>query len=98
MDGHDFRFTGANVSDLAAWARFGALALFERCLLLQHALVLPNSSMHVATLHLRPMGSVWACIEGMDGHDIPFTGANVSDLAAWARFGALALFERCLLL
>ena len=50
----------ANSSNLAAWARFGTLTLFERRLLLQYVLVLPNSSMHVATLYLGPMGSLGA--------------------------------------
>ena len=77
---------------LADWARFGTLVIFERCLLLQYDLVLPNSSMHVATLCL----GLWAYIEGMDGLYLIFTGANGSDLAGWARFGTLTLFEVCL--
>ena len=95
---HSLPFMATNSSNLAAWARFGTSALFEMCLLLQHVLPLPNSSTHVATLHLGPMGSLWACIEGMDGHDLRFTGANVSNLAAWTRFGTSTLFEGCLLL
>src|SRR5210317_2003446 len=87
MDGLHVHFTGANVSDLAAWVRFGTFDLFKVHLLLQYGLVLPNSSTHVATLHWVPMRSLWACIEGMDGLHVHFTGANVSDLAAWARFG-----------
>jgi len=35
-------------------------------LLLQYDMVLPNSSLAVATLYLGPMGSLWAYIEGMD--------------------------------
>ena len=58
MDGLHLLFTGANVLDLAAWARFGTFDLFEGRLLLQYVLVLPNSSTHVATLHLGPMGSL----------------------------------------
>ena len=77
--------------------RFGTLALFERCLLLLNALVLPNSSTHVATLYLGPMGSLWAYIEGMDGLYLCIMGANGSDLAAWARFGTLALSDGRLL-
>src|SRR6056300_1103232 len=57
---------GANGSDLAAWARFGTLALFECRLLLQYDMVVPNSSLAVATLYLGPMGSLWAYIEGVD--------------------------------
>src|SRR5210317_74835 len=98
MDGLHIHFMVTNGSDLAAWARFGTLALFERCLLLLNVLVLPNSSTHVATLYLGPMRSLWAYIEGMDGLHIHFMVTNGSDLAAWARFGTLALFERCLLL
>ena len=75
-------FTATNSSDLAAWARFGTLTLFERRLLLQYDLVLPNSSTHVATLYLGPMRSLWAYIEGMDGLSLPFTATNSSDLAA----------------
>src|SRR5210317_2219415 len=43
-----------------------SLALFQRRLLLQYDMVLPNSSLPVATLYLGPMGSLWAYIEGMD--------------------------------
>ena len=74
------------------------MALFERCLLLLYVLLRPNSSTHVATLYLGPMGSLWAYIEGMDAPYILFTGANGSDLAAWAGFGTFVLLERCLLL
>src|SRR6056300_796977 len=98
MDGLSLRFTATNSSDLAAWARFGTLTLFERRLLLQYDLVLPNSSTHVATLYLGPMGSLGAYIEGMDGLSLHFTATNSSDLAAWARFGTSTLFERRLLL
>ena len=98
MDGLHVLFTGANVSDLAAWARFGTFDLFEIRLLLQCVLVLPNSSTHVATLHLGPMRSLWACIEGMDGLHVLSTGANGSDLVAWARFGTFDLFKIRLLL
>src|SRR6056300_1755451 len=87
-----------NSSDLAAWARFGTSTVFERRLLLQYDLVLPNSSTHVATLYLGPMGSLWAYIEGMDAPSLHFTATNSSDLAAWAGFGTLTLLERCLLL
>ena len=83
MDAPYILFTGANGSDLAAWARLGTLALFERCLLLLYVLLRPNSSTHVATLYLGPMGSLWAYIEGMDAPYILFTGANGSDLAAY---------------
>ena len=85
MDGLHLLFTGANVSDLAAWAlaRFGTFDLFEIRLLLQYGLVLPNSSTHVATLYLGPMGSLWAYIEGMDGPCHHLMGTNGSDLAAF---------------
>src|SRR6056300_1226215 len=82
MDGLSFHFTATNSSDLAAWVRFGTSTLFERHLLLQYDLVLPNSSTHVATLYLGPMGSLGAYIEGMDGLSLHFTAANSSDLAA----------------
>src|SRR6056300_1108725 len=85
MDGLHVLFTGANVSDLPAWARFGTFDLFEIRLLLQYVLVLPNSSTHVATLYLGPMGSLWACSEGMDGPCLHFTATNSSDLAAWGQ-------------
>src|SRR6056300_1503530 len=98
VDGLHLHFMGANELDLAAWARFGTLVLFEGCLLLQYVLVLPNSSTHVATLYLKPMGSLWAHIEGMDGLSLPFMATNISDLAAWARFGTLVFFQGCLLL
>src|SRR5210317_1264151 len=78
--------------------RFGTSTLFERRLLLQYDLVLPNSSMHVATLYLGPMRSLWAYIEGMDGLSLDFTDTNSSDLACWSRFGTSTLFERRLLL
>src|SRR6056300_1399916 len=80
-----------NSSVLAAWARFGTLTLFERRVLLQYDLVLPNSSTHVATLYLGPMGSLWAYIEGMDGLSLHFQrptapmwlpAGQVSDLAS----------------
>src|SRR5210317_2028084 len=98
MDGLSLHFTATNSSDLAAWARFGTWTLFERRLLLQYELMLPNSSTYVATLYLGPMGSLWAYSEGMDGLSLHFTATNSSDLAAWARFGTSALFERRLLL
>src|SRR5210317_157222 len=85
MDGLSLHFTATNSSNLAAWARFGTSTLFERRLLLQYDLVLPNSSMHVATLYLGPMGSLWTYIEGMDGLSLHFTATNSSNLAAWAR-------------
>ena len=81
MDVLSLHFTAPYYSDLAAWVRFGTLALFERRLLLQYDLVLPNSSMHVATLYLGPMGSLWTYIEGMDGLSLHFTATNSSDLA-----------------
>ena len=93
MDGLHLLFKGANGSDLAAWARFGTLALFDGRLLLRCVWVQLNSSLLVATLCLRPMGSLWAYIEGMDGLQPLIRGANGSDLAAWAiRFGTLAHF------
>ena len=101
MDGLQLLVKGANSSDLAARARFGTLAPFHRCLLLQYVLVLPNSSLLVATLYLGPMGSLgslWTYSEGMDGLHLLFKGANGSNLAAWARFGTLALFGGHLLL
>src|SRR5210317_1081303 len=98
MDGLSLLFTVTNSSDLAAWARFGTSTLFERRLLLQYDLVLPNSSTHVARLYLGPMRTLWAYIEGMDGLSLLFTATNSSDLAAWARFGTSTLFERRLLL
>ena len=91
MDGLHHLFTGANSSDLAAWARFGTLALFEGRLLLQYVWVMVNSSLPVATLYLGPMGSLWAYIEGMDVLCLLFAGANGSGLAAWAGFGTSAL-------
>ena len=89
MDGLHVLFTGANVSDLAAWARFGTFDLIGVRLLLQYVLVLLNSSTHVATLHLGPMRSLWAYIEGMDGPHVLFTGANVS---VWLLEQGLALW------
>ena len=68
------------------------MALFERHLLLQYDLVHPNSSMHIETLYLGPMRSLWAYIEGMDVLSLYFTATNSSDLAAWAQvwlFGPL---------
>ena len=50
MDGLPLHFTVTNSSDFAARARLGTSAIFERCLLLQYELVLPNSSTHVATM------------------------------------------------
>src|SRR5210317_508774 len=82
MDGLSLLFTATNSSDLAAWARFGTSTLFERRLLLQYDVVLPNSSTHVATLYLGPMRSLWAYIEGMDGLSLHFTATNSSNLAA----------------
>ena len=84
MDVTCLLFAGANGSDLAAWARFGTLAHFKRCLLLQYVLVLPNSSTHVATLYLGSMRSLWAYIEGMDDLYLLFMGENSFNLAAWA--------------
>src|SRR6056300_1754924 len=98
MDGLSLHFTATNSSNLAVWARFSTSTLFQRCLLLQYDLVLSNSSTHVATLYLGPTRSLWAYIEGMDGLSLHFTATNSSDLAVWARFGTLALFERRLLL
>ena len=93
MDVPCLLFTGTKCSDLAAWARFGTLNLFEGRLLLQYVWVMVNSSLPVATLYLGPMGSLWAYIEGMDVPCFHFTGANVSNLADWAMLGTLALFE-----
>ena len=87
-----------NSFDLAAQAGLGAPTPSEVSSLLLNVLVLPNSSMHVATLYLGPMRSLWAYIEGMDGLHIRFMVANSSDLAAWARFGTLDLFDGRLLL
>src|SRR6056300_94324 len=56
-------------------------------------MVRPHSSLLVATLYLGPMGSLWTYIEGMDVPCLLVTGANGSDLAAWAGFGTLALLE-----
>ena len=78
MDVLPLHFAVTNSSDLAAWARFGTSTLFERCLLLQYVLVLPNSSTHVATLYLGPMGSLWAYIEGMDGLSLHLAVTNSS--------------------
>ena len=97
MDVPYLLFTGANGSDLAAWARFGTLALFEGRLLLQYVWVQVNSSLPVAPLYLGPIGSLWAYIEGMDGLCLLFKGANSSNLAVLARFGTLALFNGRLL-
>ena len=64
-----------------------------------YVLMLPNSSKLVATLYLGPMKSLWAYIEGMVGISLlPFTSTKSCDLAAWARFGTLILFEARLLL
>ena len=93
MGGLSLPFTATNSSDLAAWAGFGTLTHFERRLLLQHELVLPNSSTHVATLYLGPMRSLWAYIEGMDGLHLLFTGANGSDSTAWANLELLASLQ-----
>src|SRR5210317_1650913 len=98
MDGLSLHFAATNSSDLAAWARFDTSTLFERRLLLQYDLVLPNSSTHVATLYLGSMGSLWAYIGGMDGLSLHFTATNSSGLLAWARFGTSTLLERRLLL
>src|SRR6056300_1653579 len=68
--------------------------VFERRLLLQYDLVLPNSSTHVATLYLGPMGSLWTYIEGMDAPSPHFTATNSSDLAAWAGFGTSTLCSK----
>ena len=62
-------------------------------MLLQYIVVQPNFSLLVASLYLGLMGSLWAYIEGTDSLHLLFMGANGSDLAAWARFGTLALFE-----
>src|SRR6056300_1508929 len=91
MDGLHLLFKGANSSDLAAWARFGTLALFDGCLLLQNSWMHLNFSEHVCTCYLGPMRSLWAYVEGMDGLRLLFTGADGDDLAAWARFGTLWL-------
>src|SRR6056300_1077162 len=85
MDGISLHFMETNSSDLAAWAGFGTSTLFERRLLLQYDLVLPNSSMHVATLYLGPMRSLWAYIEGMDGLSLHFTDTNSCNLAVWGQ-------------
>ena len=98
MDGLHLLFTGANSSDLAAWARFGTLVLFDGRLLLQSSWMHLNFLQHVCTCYLGPMGSLWSYIDGMDGLGLLFTGANSSNLAAWARFGTLALFNGHLLL
>ena len=60
-------FTAINSSILAVWTRFGISTLFEARLLLLYMLVLPNSSMLVATLYLGPMKSLWAYTKGMVG-------------------------------
>ena len=98
MDGLHHLFTGANSSDLAAWARFGTWDLFDGRLLLQNSWMYLNSLQHVCACYLGPMRSLWAHIEGMDGLCLLFTGANSSNLAAWARFGTLDLFDGRLLL
>ena len=87
MDGFSLQFMVTNSSDLMPGQKLGNFPEFERRLLLQYDLVLPNSSTHVATLYLGPMGSLWACSEGMDGLSLHFTATNSSDLAAWAGFG-----------
>src|SRR6056300_403776 len=89
MDGLHLLFKGANGSNLAAWARFGTLTLFDGRLLLLSVWVQLNSSLLVATLYLGPMSSLWTYSEGMDGLHLLFKGANGSNLAAWARFGTL---------
>src|SRR5210317_1276513 len=98
MDGLHLLYTGANSSNLAAWARFGTLDLFDGRLLLQNSWMCMTFLKHVCTCYLGPMRSLWAYIEGMDGLHLLFTGANSSNLAAWARFGTLDLFDGCLLL
>ena len=55
---------------------------------IQYDLVHPNSSTHVATLYLGPMGSLGAYIEGMDGLSLLFTGVNMS---VWQPEPGLAL-------
>ena len=87
MDGLHLLVKGSNGSDLAAWARFGTLALFEGRLLLWCVRVQLNSSLLVATLYLGPMRSLWTNNAEMDGLHLLFKGANGSDLASWARFG-----------
>ena len=69
------------------------LALFGGRLLLQYFWMPLNFLQHVCPMYLGSMRSLWAYIEGMDVPHLLFTGANGSDLAAWARFGTLALFE-----
>src|SRR5210317_794275 len=98
MDGLRLLFMGTNSSNLAAWARFGPLDLFDGRLLLQNFWMHLNFLQHVCTCSLGPMRSLWAYIEGLDGLHLLFKGANSSNFASWARFGILALFEGCLLL
>src|SRR5210317_26759 len=47
-------------------------------------MVLPNSSLPVATLYLGPMGSLWACIEGMD---VPFLLLRGQTAPHWLPIG-----------
>ena len=62
--------------------KFDSSTHFGRRSLLLYNMVLPNSSMHVATLFLWSMKSLWAYIEGMVDLSLPFTATNSSDLAA----------------
>src|SRR5210317_1154219 len=93
MDGLRLLFMGTNSSNLAAWARFGTLDLFDGCLLLQNFWMHLNFLQHVCTCSLGPMRSLWAYIEGMDGLCLLFMETNSSNFASWARFGTLALFK-----
>ena len=67
MDGLHLLFTGANSSNLAAWAGFGTLDLFDGRLLLKNSWMHLNVLQHVCTCYLGPMRSLGAYIEGMDG-------------------------------
>ena len=97
VEGHYLPFTMANISKLTTWARFGTFATFESRLLHQHVFVLPNSFKLIATSYMEPKWSLWAWSEGVEGHYLPFTMANISKLTTWARFGTFATFESSLL-
>ena len=98
MDGLHLLFTGANSSNLAAWARFGTLDHFDGHLLLQNSSIHLNVLQHVCTCYLGPMRSLWPYIEGMVGLSLPITATNSSDLAAGSDLALWPSSKRDLLL
>src|SRR6056300_1563421 len=63
---------------------FAILALFGGRLPLQYFWMPLNILQHVCPMYLGPMESLWAYIEGMDVPHLHYTGANGSNLTAWA--------------